>query len=97
LNLVGRVRDAAATFGCEADRRTLVEAVTERQIDYVDQALHMISDGEAPDNDHALKLIAVAARYLDMIDARDAARAVRRRAAAACGSTSGAGASSRAA
>lgn len=97
LKLVGSVRGAASTFGCEADRKILVEALTERLIAYADEALHLVNDGEAADEDHALKLVETAARFLDLIDAREAARTVRRRAAVASGPAKGAGASSRAA
>jgi hypothetical protein len=97
LRLVGATRGAAAVFGSEASRKTLVDALTDRLGDYADQVLTMVNDGEAPDEAHALKLVAVAARYLELIDARDAARTVRRRAAVAGGAPVPAGASSRAA
>ncbi len=97
LRLVGAARGATATFGCEADRKALEEALTARLTDYADQVLLMVNDGEAPDEDHALRLVAVAARYLEEIDARAAARTVRRRAAVAGGSGSQDAPSSRAA
>lgn len=97
LRLVGATRGAAATFGSEAARKALVDALTDRLSDYADQVLGMINDGEAADEAHALKLISVAARYLELIDARDAARTVRRRAAVAGGLEVSGGASSRAA
>lgn len=97
LRLVGAARGATATFGCEAERKALVDSLTERLADYADQVLVMINDGETEDEDHALKLVSVAARYLELIDARDAARIVRRRAAVAGGPVAADGASSRAA
>lgn len=97
LKLVGATRGAAAVFGSEAARKTMVDALTERLSDYADQILTMVNDGEAQDEAHALKLVSVAARYLELIDARDAARTVRRRAAVAGGAAVSGEASSRAA
>jgi hypothetical protein len=97
LRLVGAARGATAVFGCEAARRTLEETLQARLTDYADQVLHMVNDGEAPDEAHALRLVGVAARYLEEIDARPAARTVRRRAAVAGGDSTGAGPSSQAA
>ena len=97
LRLVGSVRGPASTFGCEADRKVLVEALTARLSDYADQVLRMVNDGEAPDEAHALKLIAFVAQCLDLIAAVEAARTVRRRAAVAGRPSEGAEASSRAA
>lgn len=97
LRLVGSVRGPASTFGCEADRKTLVEALTARLSDYADQVLRMVNDGEAPDEAHAMKLIAFTAQCLDFIAATEAARTVRRRAAVAAGPSGGGGVSSRAA
>ncbi len=97
LKLVGVARGAAATFGCEGDRKLLTEAVTARLSDYADKVLAAVNDGEAPDEAQALKLTSIAARYLELIDARDAARAVRRRAAVAGAPTEAGKASSRAA
>jgi hypothetical protein len=97
LRLVGSVRGPASTFGCEADRKTLVEALTARLTDYADQVLRMINDGEAPDEARAMKIMAFAAQCLDLIAATEAARTVRRRAAVAAGPSGAGGASSRAA
>ena len=97
LRLVGATRGAAATFGSEAARKTLVDALTDRLSDYADQILSMVNDGEAEDESHALKLVSIAARYLELIEAKDAARTVRRRAAVAGGAPVSGGASSRAA
>lgn len=97
LRLVGSVRGPASTFGCESDRKTLVEALTARLTDYADQVLRMLNDGEAPDEARAMKIMAFAAQCLDLIAATEAARTVRRRAAVAGGPSSGGGVSSRAA
>ncbi len=97
LRLVGVVRGPASTFGCEADRKALVEALTARLSDYADQALRMVNDGEAADEAHAMKLIAFTAQCLDLVAAKEAARAVRRRAAVAGSPNGGGEASSRAA
>ncbi|HWQ87470.1 hypothetical protein [Brevundimonas sp.] len=97
LRLVGSVRGPASTFGCEADRKTLVEALTGRLTDYADQVLRMINDGEAPDEARAMKVMAFAAQCLDLIAATEAARTVRRRAAVSGGPLRSGEASSRAA
>ena len=95
LKLVGSVRGPASTFGCEADRKALVETLTDRLSDYADQTLRLINDGEADDEAHALSLVELTALCLDRIDAVDAARTVRRRAAVAGGPAKGDEASSR--
>ena len=97
LKLVGSVRGPASTFGCEADRKTLVDDLTDRLSDHADQALRMINDGEAEDEAHALDLVELSARFLDLIDAVEPARTVRRRAAVAGGPLRDGEASSRAA
>ena len=81
--LVGALRGAASVFGCESDRKKLVERVIDRLSTYADEALEMVNGGEAPDENHALKLIEQAAEFLVHLDATDAARTVRRRAAVA--------------
>lgn len=83
LKLVGAVRGPASIFGAESDRSKLVESLTARLTDYADQALLAVNDGEAEDEVNALRLVELAARCLDLIDARVAARTVRRRAAVA--------------
>ncbi len=97
LKLVGAVRGPASTFGAEADRHRLVESLTDRLGDYADQALHAVNDGEAEDPVNTLRLVELAARCLDLIAARDAARTVRRRAAVAGGAKGRSKPSSRAA
>ena len=97
LKLVGAVRGPASIFGAESDRKKLVESLTDRLTDYADQALLLINDGEAADEVNALRLVELAARCLDLIDAKDAARTVRRRAAVAGTGKDGSRPSSRAA
>ena len=97
LRLVGSVRGPASTFGCEADRKVLVEALTGRLSDYADQVLRMVNDAEVPDEARALEKIDFVAQCLELIAADDAARTVRRRAAVAGRPSEGAEASSRAA
>ena len=97
LKLVGSARGPASTYGCEADRKTLVDALTDRVSDYADQTLRLINDGEAEDEAHALGLVELAALCLDHIDAVEPARTVRRRAAVAGAPAKAARASSRAA
>jgi len=97
LKLVGAVRGPASTFGVEADRHKLTESLTDRLTDYADKALLAVNDGEAADEVNALRLVELAARCLDLIDARDAARTVRRRAAVAGGGKGRRAPSSRAA
>jgi hypothetical protein len=50
---------------------------------WANEALDSVADAEVEDPDQALRLIGVAARFLTLLDALEAARAVRRRAAAA--------------
>lgn len=97
LKLVGAVRGPASTFGAESDRKLLVDSLIARLTDYADQALLLVNDGEAPDELNALRLVELAARCLDLIDARPVARTVRRRAAVAGGGKGGSRPSSRAA
>lgn len=83
MRLVGSLRGAASVFGCESDRKKLVERLIDRLSTYADEALEMVNGGEAPDENHALKLIEHAAEFLVCLDAVDAARTVRRRTAVA--------------
>ena len=90
LTLLGAIRTAAQTFGCEGLRSQLVQSVTERITLYVDQVIEAVNAGEAPDQRKSLALVETLAKCLLLIDATDAARTVRRRAAAA-GARSGPG------
>lgn len=83
LAAVAALRGAAVTFGCEADRSGLKADLTDYLSTWSDEALNSLSDGEAENPDHVLRLIGVAARFLTVIEALEAARAVRRRAASA--------------
>lgn len=83
MTLVGAIRTAAQIFGCESQRLQLVTSATERIIGYVDMAIEAINAGEVDDEASALGLIETLARLLLLIEANDAARTVRRRAAAA--------------
>lgn len=83
LAAVAALRGAASTFGCEADRLGLKTELTDYLSTWSHEALDSASDGEAEDPDHVLRLVGVAARFLTLIEALEAARAVRRRAAAA--------------
>ncbi len=83
LTLLGAIRKAAQVFGCETLRHQLVQSVTERITTYVDQAIEAVNAGDAPDQRKSLALIETLAKCLLLIDATDAARTIRRRAAAA--------------
>jgi hypothetical protein len=83
MRLVGALRGAASVFGCESDRKKLVDRLIDRLSTYADEALDMVNGGEAPDENKALKLIEQSAEFLTHLDAIDAARTVRRRAAVA--------------
>jgi hypothetical protein len=97
LKLVGAVRGPASIFGAESDRKKLAESLTDRLTDYADQALLLVNDGDAADEANALRLVELAASCLDLIDAKDAARTMRRRAAVAGVGKGGSRPSSRAA
>jgi hypothetical protein len=83
LTLLGAIRTAAQVFGCEALRQQLVQSVTERITVYVDQVVEAVNAGDAPDQRKSLAQIETLAKCLLLIDAADAARTIRRRAAAA--------------
>ena len=83
LAAVSALRGAAVTFGCEADRAALKTEMTDYLSAWANEALDGVADGEVDDPDHALRLVGIAARFLTTIEALEAARAVRRRAATA--------------
>lgn len=83
LAAVSALRGAAVTFGCEADRAALKTEMTDYLSAWADEALDGVADGEVDDPDHALRLVGIAARFLTTIEALEAARAIRRRAATA--------------
>jgi len=86
LTLVGAIRTAAQIFGCESQRYKLVQSATERITGYVDMTIDAVNAGEVADQAGILARVEQLAKLLLLIDANDAARTVRRRAAAA-GST----------
>ena len=83
LGMVTALRGAAVVFGCESDRQRLNTELTDYLTVWANEALDSVGDGDAPDIDRALRLVGTAARFLTLIEALEAARAVRRRAAAA--------------
>ena len=83
LAAVTAMRGAANVFGCESDRSALTTELTDYLSAWANEALDSIADAEALDPDQALRLVGVAARFLTVIEALEAARAIRRRAAAA--------------
>ena len=83
LAAVAALRGAAVTFGCEADRSALKIELTDYLSTWANEALDSVADGEAENADHVLRLVGVTARFLTLIEALEAARAVRRRAASA--------------
>jgi hypothetical protein len=85
MTIVGGIRTSARVFGCETIRYQLVEAVIERIIIYVDLVVEVVTAGAAPDRRAALNLIETLAGFLTLIEATDAAKTARRRAAAANG------------
>ena len=83
LALVTALRGAAVVFGSESDRQRLNVELTDYLTAWANEALDDVADGDAPDADRAFLLVGVAARFLTLIEALEAARAIRRRAAAA--------------
>ena len=82
LRLLGALRPAAAVFGCESDRKQQADALTETLGRYADEAFDLIHGEEVEDVDRALALMEAVARLLTHLEAHEAARTVRRRAAA---------------
>lgn len=97
LRLLGALRPAAAVFGCESDRKQQADALTETLSRYADEAFNLIHGGEVEDPDRALALMEAVARLLTHLEAHEAARTVRRRAAATIHGTEVRGASPEAA
>jgi hypothetical protein len=83
LTLLGALRTAAQVFGCETLRSQLVQSVTERVTTWVDMVIEAVNAGEAPDQRKSLAMVETLAKCLLVIEATEAARTVRRRAAAA--------------
>lgn len=91
LRLVGAVRGAAGVFGCESERKQVVDILSQKLSRYAEEAIGAVSAGEIADPRHALELVGVAAGYLTLLDEDEAARIVRRRAAVANRPRQGAG------
>ena len=76
------LRSAAGVLGYEAERARIGHELSDYLSTWANEALDEINDGEAADADAALRLVGRAAHFLTELKALDAARAVRRRAAA---------------
>ncbi|WP_339871733.1 hypothetical protein [uncultured Brevundimonas sp.] len=83
LRLVGAVRGPAGVFGCESERKQVVEILSQKLSCYAEEAIGTVNAGEIPDPRHALELVSVSADFLTLIDEEEAARTVRRRVAVA--------------
>lgn len=97
LRMLGALRPAAAVFGCESDRKQQADALVEMLSRYAEEGFDLIHGGEAEDLDRALALMEAVARLLVHLEAHEAARTVRRRAAATIHGTAVRGASPEAA
>ena len=85
LALLGAIRSSAQIFGCEARRFQVVQGLTERLTTYADMALEAVNAGDVIDEVGGIERIETCAHFLELIDAKDAARTVRRRVAVAGG------------
>ncbi|MBU1347840.1 MAG: hypothetical protein KKA16_12950 [Alphaproteobacteria bacterium] len=83
LIVVGAVRGAAQTFGCETQRYQLVQAVLERITAYAEQVIDAVNAGASPDARRSLALAETLAKCLLLIGETEAGRTIRRRAASA--------------
>ncbi|QYF86175.1 hypothetical protein [Brevundimonas sp. PAMC22021] len=83
LPCIEALRPAAGVLGYEAERARVGHDLADYLSTWANEALDEINDGEAANADAALRLVGCAARFLTELKALDAARAVRRRAAAA--------------
>jgi hypothetical protein len=83
LRLVGAVRGPAGVFGCESERKQVVEVLAQKLSRYAEEAFGTVNAGELADPRHALELVSIAADFLTLIDDEEAARTIRRRAAIA--------------
>lgn len=97
LRMLGALRPAASVFGCESDRRQQADRLIEMLSRYADEGFDLIHGGEVEDLDRALALMEAVARLLVHLEAHEAARTVRRRAAATIHGTGMRGASPEAA
>lgn len=83
LKLLTAIRGVTSAFGCEADRRQKVERLTDRLMTHAEAALDALHAGEGPEPLALLDLLETIAAFLTTLEAEQAARTVRRRAAAA--------------
>lgn len=83
LRLVGAVRGAAGVFGCESERKQVVDVLSQKLSRYAEEAIGAVNAGEIANPRHALELVGVVAGYLTLLDEEEAARIVRRRATVA--------------
>lgn len=79
LSIVSMSRGPALVFGRESDRRQTAEGLTWRLASWADEAIERVNDGLLPDHDLACRRVAMTADLLALIDAREAARSIRRR------------------
>lgn len=79
LSVVSLSRGVATVFGREADRRQTAESLTWRLASWADEALEQIQETVVSGDAVAQKRISMAADLLSLIDAREAARSIRRR------------------
>ena len=85
LALLGAIRASAQVFGCEARRIQVVQGLTVQLTNYADLALDAVNAGEVINEASGLERIEICAQFLELIEARDEARTVRRRGAVAGG------------
>lgn len=83
LKLLTAVRGVTSAFGCESERRQVVDRLTERLMSHADAALEALHVGDGPEGLALLDLLETVAGFMTALQAETAARTVRRRAAAA--------------
>lgn len=83
LALVRAVRTAAGVFGSETLRYQVLQSLTDRLTTYADQALDRINRNDVTDVEQARRIVSMVADFLATLEARDAAKTVRRRVAVA--------------
>jgi hypothetical protein len=79
LGIVALSRGPATVFGRESDRRQTAEGLTWRLASWSDEALERLNEGMVDDEALAGRRIGLAADLLAQIEAREAARSIRRR------------------
>ncbi|WP_339933373.1 hypothetical protein [uncultured Brevundimonas sp.] len=83
MRLVGAVRGPAGVFGCESERKQVVEILSQKLSRYAEEAIGAVNTGELANPRHALDLVSLSADFLTLLDEEEAARTIRRRAAIA--------------